>query len=523
MRQSRHIVVLLLIVCISMLSFGGLLAQDNDTIDLTERFNSTSRRLDFFYPVDWTIDDTDDNFISVANDKITIEFYNPELTKTILDLGGETLDEGLTFFLSTLEFDEEAKITNPVEFDDESFLGTLISQGADSFYVLLIDSRVGDDEDQVFVRISGKTLDLLSSEDLFLQITKTVGNLIPIRGETSANSSNTTAVEIAPPTDEPVEPCFVFASANDGTSIHVGPGNNRTSIAFLSVIETGYEVLGTANASDGSKWWRLDKLEAAPEKANVINEAWVADAEVDQQGGCDEVGTVKAPPIIRVRPTSAPTTATSNNGNGSQPPASTPMPTPDEDSTELFVNFYADPSTIFEGECTTLFWDVRNASSVSYEGFQTSAQGASTECPLIDTTYTLEVINSSGGTVISSATVFVNPLFLECYPSDLPVFDTNGFINTGEVQAWYIYLDPCESPMTIFIEMYSTGSGDLDPYIDVYIDGVYVGSDDDGGGTPNAYIEVFVPAGSRLLEVYAYDFNGENSGPYDLLAESLGF
>lgn len=514
MRQSKRIALIALALCIGAISWGTLFAQNNEPADLTERFNSSSRRLDFFYPADWTVDDTDDNFISVKNDKLTIEFYNPELTKTLLELGGETLDSGLEFFISTLEFDEDAKTTTPVEFDDEKFIGSLVADGANGNYVLLLNSRVGDEDDQIFVRITGKTLDLLSGEALFLQIIKTVGNLIPVDGATTSNSN--TGANNPPSTVEPAEPCFVFAKSLDGTSIHVGPGNNRTSIAFLQETELGYQVLGTANASDGTKWWRVDKTEAAPEKANVINEAWVADAEVDTSGGCDLVGTVKAPPIIRVRPTAAPTQAGNNSGT-----SPTQAPTPNPDSQELFVSFYADPSSIFEGECTSLFWDVRNAREVSYGGFSVSPQSFATECPMIDTTFTLEIVDSNGGSVQATTTVFVDPLFIECGFSDLPVFITTTLI-AGDYDYWYFQLDPCESPMTIWVEMYSNDpNGFLDPFIDIYIDGSYVGSDDDGGGTPNAYIEVFVPAGSSYLEIYASDLSNTNGGSYDLLVERL--
>ncbi|GAB5489812.1 MAG: hypothetical protein Phog2KO_00270 [Phototrophicaceae bacterium] len=108
------------------------------------------------------------------------------------------------------------------------------------------------------------------------------------------------------PTERESEACVVSTDIASGASVHVGPGNNRTSVTFLEV-DTDYEVLGQNEDSEGVIWFQLDKDEAAPGRS--INEAWVSSDEVDATGGCDSVGETSAPPIIPIVNQQAPTPA----------------------------------------------------------------------------------------------------------------------------------------------------------------------------------------------------------------------
>jgi hypothetical protein len=92
-------------------------------------------------------------------------------------------------------------------------------------------------------------------------------------------------------------PCTVSTSQERTVRIRVGPGENRTSYTFLPT-DTPFEVLGQATADDDSQWWKLDREVVAPNAA--ANEAWVAQDDVESEGGCGAVVDVNAPPIIPI-------------------------------------------------------------------------------------------------------------------------------------------------------------------------------------------------------------------------------
>lgn len=112
------------------------------------------------------------------------------------------------------------------------------------------------------------------------------------------------------PVFEGGETCFISTDTSNGASVHVGPGNNRTSVTFLNT-GSEYEALGQNEDSDGTIWYQLDKEEAAPGRA--INEAWVSSAEVDITGDCDNIGEISAPPIIPITNRQPPATSSDND------------------------------------------------------------------------------------------------------------------------------------------------------------------------------------------------------------------
>ncbi len=110
--------------------------------------------------------------------------------------------------------------------------------------------------------------------------------------------------------------CTVSTTRDDTVQVRVGPGENRSSIIFLSA-GSSFKVLGQAKAKDGSKWWKLDKTQVAPGKA--ANEVWVKQDDVNPTGDCDKVADVNAPPVVPI--SNAPP---SNNGSGSTASGSPP-------------------------------------------------------------------------------------------------------------------------------------------------------------------------------------------------------
>ena len=102
--------------------------------------------------------------------------------------------------------------------------------------------------------------------------------------------------EVTPEATQAI-PCTVSTTVSKSISVRVGPGTNRTSFTFLPENQP-FDVLGKAEAKDGSKWWKLDKQVVAPKKSAA--EAWVAQTDVEAAGDCEAVIDVNAPPIIPI-------------------------------------------------------------------------------------------------------------------------------------------------------------------------------------------------------------------------------
>jgi hypothetical protein len=148
------------------------------------------------------------------------------------------------------------------------------------------------------------------------------------------------------------EACTVSTGEERTVHVHVGPGENRTSYAFLPANQS-FEVLGQAAAADDSLWWKLDREVVAPNAA--ANEAWVAQEEVETEGDCAAVVDVNAPPVIPIVPAPPPAPA---EDSGEQPPSEgeTTAPTTTEGSAlpspgtwTVFYNGHIPASCIGEG------------------------------------------------------------------------------------------------------------------------------------------------------------------------------
>jgi hypothetical protein len=80
-------------------------------------------------------------------------------------------------------------------------------------------------------------------------------------------------------------------------ALRVGPGFNRTSIAFLPDGED-FDVLGQSTDDESNLWYQLDKAQAAPNTS--ANEIWVLSDEAASQGDCAAVQDADAPPIVPI-------------------------------------------------------------------------------------------------------------------------------------------------------------------------------------------------------------------------------
>lgn len=97
--------------------------------------------------------------------------------------------------------------------------------------------------------------------------------------------------------------CTVSTGKKRSVELRVGPGTNRTSVAFLPT-GTQFTVLGKSSDKDGKVWFQLDKKEAAPKSS--AKEVWVLSTSVTTSGDCASVANASAPPIVPITHVSPP-------------------------------------------------------------------------------------------------------------------------------------------------------------------------------------------------------------------------
>ena len=90
-------------------------------------------------------------------------------------------------------------------------------------------------------------------------------------------------------------PCTVLTDRAD-VPVRVGPGENRAVRLFLPAGEP-IAVIGQATI-DGAGWWQIDLA--------GVEQAWVAQADVETAGDCASVPDADAPPVIPGQAPSAP-------------------------------------------------------------------------------------------------------------------------------------------------------------------------------------------------------------------------
>ncbi len=86
-------------------------------------------------------------------------------------------------------------------------------------------------------------------------------------------------------------------------------------------------------------------------------------------------------------------------------PTASPSPVPS--LPPVTISFVADPNTITEGHCSTLRWQVTNASRVLLDNVTVNPTGSKEECPNQTRAYTLRVITLDNQTVDRIVTINV--------------------------------------------------------------------------------------------------------------------
>lgn len=121
-------------------------------------------------------------------------------------------------------------------------------------------------------------------------------------------------VEDSLPNEEsPAEPCLISTNQPRTVLVRIGYGENRTSVTTLAV-DTEFEALGQNTDDSDNLWFALDKEIAAPGKSIRGDVAWVAVADVEAIGDCNDLTLIDGSGVL---PYSQPVTEyTKDNDNG---------------------------------------------------------------------------------------------------------------------------------------------------------------------------------------------------------------
>ena len=167
-----------------------------------------------------------------------------------------------------------------------------------------------------------------------------------------------------------------------GANIRLGPGTGYPSIGVAPYGATG-TIIGV---SQDRQWWAAD----VPDSPS--NMGWVLASLVEAEN-------VEDVPVIPAPAQPAP------------PPTPTPVPPPSPT-----ISFSADPTTIDEGDCSTLTWNVENIQAVwvypqgsNYQDYPVTGSGSQAVCPTQTTTYEMRVQHTDGTFEFRHATVNVQP------------------------------------------------------------------------------------------------------------------
>lgn len=514
--KRRLGLLILILFCIT----SAIFAQDDD---LTQTFISQDRSIAFDYPEGWTVVE-DGNTVTLSGENVTIEFFNAELINTVNQFASDdsstaTFERILAIF--SLEADEQSI---EVDEDEPAVIGAFVLADGEATLALLVELNIGGLKGFGFVKAEGSAFEVIQNTDTILAIIETFGAFIeatdevPVEdSEEPESSAPATAIATQAPviiTATPIAatptltPCTVSTSLDRTVRLRVGPGLNRSSIAFLPA-DRQFDVQGQLEDDDDAVWYQLDKFEAAPQRAEQVNEIWVAADDVTESGDCDQVGFSAAPPIIPI-PSSSDSSDTSSSPTETPPPGGYSYDNPR-------IEFSLDRTSIARGDCATLRWDAEFVESLFLSGGEFTYQGVTgpssrQACPAVTSTYTLTV-NTRVGQVTRQVTLIVTEPGQSCTDHDVPYFFQES-IGVGDVDSWLFTIDPCRTPITITITL---SSSDFDTYLWVYDqNGNYLGEDDDSAGSLNSRITITLPAGSTGLIVEIGSFAGAGSGTYSL-------
>ncbi len=241
--------------------------------------------------------------------------------------------------------------------------------------------------------------DVMTQEAEYLIALSTVatfgmeGNLMVLRaanGETAVLLSPRLEVDLPQPEPEPAMPTG-RVTAPSGVNIRSGPGTHYPILGFAVFGDEG-EIVGRNPAGT---WWAV----SVPSAPNGI--AWVS-ADFVLASNVADVPVIEPAPPVAVPPIVVTPIATRT-----PIPAATATPTAQ-------ISLWADQTSINQGQCTRLNWDVQNVQAVwvyprgeNYARFPRAGQGSEQVCPTATTTYEMRVLLRDGSTVFREVTVNV--------------------------------------------------------------------------------------------------------------------
>jgi len=273
------------------------LAQD----DLTEKFTFDSGAT-FSYPKAWKLNKKNDPLMLVSDQTQLLVVDYAGLQTMGVDIKSASQNDILKAYFTNYYPDRSFKESKIEALDIGKRSGVQYDYSADDgrARVMVIPFTNGSAGVMEEISLAGK----LREEDTVQAMVESFDNSEKITGSTTTVASQTVN-------------CTISTSRDDTVHVRVGPGENRTSIIFLTA-GSSFKVIGQAKAKDGSKWWKLDKSEVAPDKS--ASEVWVKQDDVKPTGDCDKVVDVNAPPVVPISNAPPP----SNSGSGSAPSGSPP-------------------------------------------------------------------------------------------------------------------------------------------------------------------------------------------------------
>lgn len=305
--MQKFIIRLMLLLIVGLLGIVSL-AQDSLLININESDTFIT------IPADWQDETSDDGVLTVSNESVSLMVYTAATLEELFEIeAAETPEEQLEAVIEELplgddaEFDVDEIDTVTIDERDAANLTFATEEARGTVTALTLD----DESIAIIVQtISGVPP---------IGITETIEDMLESLNA-AADSSSKAATDSDADTDTATSAaaCFVSTPDTNTVQIRVGPGTNRTVIAFLPAL-VDFEALGQTTDDAGNVWFRVPQEEAAPTKA--VNETWVLADAVDQSGDCANVVDAAAPPIIPIRqaqPTAVPQVDTATDTSGGE-------------------------------------------------------------------------------------------------------------------------------------------------------------------------------------------------------------
>jgi len=285
--MKKLFISVLMLISLGLLS-GIVIAQDDEMT--TFEFETSDATL--MHPEDWEQEVDEDGVVTLTTEGITVMVYDAPTIAELFDVEDvESAEDVLASVVDGMEMDDvelDVNDAKAVELDEREVL-RLAFETDDDVGAVIVVPMADESFSLVVYRVASDAADELSS------LVDDVVASFDI-GEASEASGG--------------EVCTLSTTSSDTVQIRVGPGFNRTVIAFLPA-NVDFEAQGQTTDDDGNVWFRVPEDQAAPTKA--VNETWIAGDDVDQSGDCAGVVDALAPPIIPITQQQPVAPATSND------------------------------------------------------------------------------------------------------------------------------------------------------------------------------------------------------------------